>query len=75
MTALAILIIIALLASFAFFLGGGPALIVLALIVLVVGLGWFTVTLVSGRRPSHVVRRTKPRELLGPGGPDDPDRV
>jgi hypothetical protein len=37
---------------------------------------WFVLTVVSGRTPGRVVRsrgRQGP-ELLGPGGPDDPDR-
>jgi uncharacterized membrane protein YqjE len=75
MAALTILIIIALAASFAFFIAGGPALVVLLLIALVIGGGWFVAMTLSGRRPTSAVRRTKSRELLGPGGPDDPDRV
>lgn len=75
MAALTIFIIIALVASFAFFLGGGPALVVLLLIALLIGGGWFVAMSLSGRRPTSAVRRTKPRRLLGPGGPDDPDRV
>jgi len=74
MTALLILVVLALVASFAFFLGGGPVLLVLAFVVLLGGAAWFAAMALTGRRPAHAVRRTRPRELLGPGGPDDPDR-
>jgi hypothetical protein len=38
---------------------------------------WLVVTVVSGRTPGAVVRNRGRRspELLGPGGPDDPDRT
>jgi hypothetical protein len=37
---------------------------------------WFVATVASGRTPGRVVRSRGRRgpELLGPGGPDDPDR-
>jgi hypothetical protein len=36
---------------------------------------WFVMTLGRGTTPTQAVRRTPQRqELLGPGGPDDPDR-
>jgi hypothetical protein len=37
-------------------------------------LGWMLLTLGSGRSPAGVLRRTRRPQLLGPGGPDDPDR-
>ena len=74
MTALVILIVLALVVPFAFFLGGGPVLVVLALIAFLAAAGWFAMTYASGRRPTREVRRTPSQELLGPGGPDDPER-
>ena len=38
-------------------------------------LGWLLATMASGRTPSSTVRRTRRPHLLGPGGPDDPDRT
>jgi len=38
-------------------------------------LGWVLVTLASGRTPAGAVRRIRRPRLLGPGGPDDPDRA
>jgi hypothetical protein len=32
------------------------------------------VNVASGRRPASELRHVKSPELLGPGGPDDPDR-
>lgn len=34
---------------------------------------WFVITLAAGKTPSSAVRETEHVELLGPGGPDDPD--
>jgi len=38
---------------------------------------WLVLTIASGRTPGSVVRTRGRRgpELLGPGGPDDPDRT
>jgi hypothetical protein len=49
------------------------ALIPLA-VALVVGV-WVALTFRAGTTPANAVRRTKRQELLGPGGPDDPDRA
>ena len=38
-------------------------------------LGWLLATMASGRTPGSTLRRTRRPELLGPGGPDDPDRT
>jgi hypothetical protein len=49
-----------------------------ALIIIPIGLAvaiWLAVTGASGRRPAELAQREPPQgELLGPGGPDDPDR-
>jgi hypothetical protein len=44
-----------------------PALIALAIV------AWGGTTVASGRTPASATRRTKRVELLGPGGPDDPE--
>jgi len=36
--------------------------------------GWLVLQFLLGRSPGTAVRRTDHPELLGPGGPDDPDR-
>ncbi len=36
---------------------------------------WLLVTAASGRTPGSAMWRTRRQELLGPGGPDDPDRT
>jgi len=48
----------------------------LALLPLVLALAvaaWGGATVASGRTPGTALRRTHRPELLGPGGPDDPD--
>jgi hypothetical protein len=35
---------------------------------------WVATGFVLGRTPSDMLRRTRRPELLGPGGPDDPER-
>ena len=48
----------------------------LALLPLFVALGvvgWGLLTVLSGRTPASAVRSTESPELLGPGGPDDPN--
>jgi hypothetical protein len=64
-----ILFVLAILFSFT-----GLAWIALPLYVLaVLALIWFIVTLVRGGPMKPVMHRTHDPELLGPGGPDDPD--
>ena len=45
-----------------------PALVALAIV------GWGGLTVASGGTPASELRKTEKPELLGPGGPDDPDR-
>ena len=47
---------------------------ILPLIVALAALGWGGLTVASGRTPTSEIRHTHSPELLGPGGPDDPDR-
>lgn len=50
------------------------ALLVIAGLVVFIVIGlMFLGVLGSGRTPSEAVRETPPVELLGPGGPDDPE--
>jgi len=44
------------------------------LLVALAALGWGGLTVASGRTPASQLRRVDRPELLGPGGPDDPDR-
>ena len=58
------------------FIAPGTALLALLPLAAAIAVGfWFVMTLGGGTTPTQAVRRTpKRQELLGPGGPDDPDR-
>lgn len=58
--------------ALAFALGLGPLAIVPAVVAVAV-LIWLVTGLARGQTPGRAARRTKRPELLGPGGPDDPD--
>jgi hypothetical protein len=45
-----------------------PALLALGVV------AWGGLTVASGRTPASELRKAEKPELLGPGGPDDPDR-
>ena len=49
-------------------------LALLPLLVALAVLAWGGLTVASGRTPASEIRRVDRPELLGPGGPDDPDR-
>jgi hypothetical protein len=49
-------------------------LAVVPLLIALAALGWGGLTVASGRTPASEVRHVERAELLGPGGPDDPDR-
>jgi hypothetical protein len=66
-------VLIVLTLAFAFTLGLGPLAIVPAVIAVGVVI-WLVVALARGQTPGRVARRAGTPELLGPGGPDDPDR-
>jgi len=54
-----------------------PGLGVLAIVPLIAALaygGWVLLAYFGKVTPERAVRRTHKPELLGPGGPDDPDR-
>jgi len=63
---------VALALAFTFALGLGPLAIVPAVIAVAV-LIWLVAGLARGQTPGRAARRTRRPELLGPGGPDDPD--
>jgi hypothetical protein len=66
--------LIALAAALIFVIGAAGFAAIPIVVVLGIGL-WMAWTFVSGRSPGPVVRRSKQADLLGPGGPDDPDRT
>jgi len=55
-------------------LGVGPLAIIPAIAVLLVGV-WMVVAFARGRSPGSAVRQVESPELLGPGGPDGPERA
>jgi fatty acid desaturase len=56
---------------------GAPWLVFIPIILVGLIVFWLIGALASDRTPSpqQAVRRTRKAELLGPGGPDDPDRA
>jgi len=58
------------------FVAPGMALLALLPLAAAIAIGvWFAMTLAGRTTPTQAVRRTPQRqELLGPRGPDDPDR-
>jgi hypothetical protein len=73
MAALVFAVLLLLAAGLAAVLGVGW-IAVLPLLVALAALGWGGLTVASGRTPAGEVRKVRSPELLGPGGPDDPDR-
>jgi hypothetical protein len=71
-----LLIGILLVVAIVLFLAPGMALLALLPLAAAIAIGvWLVMTLAGGTTPTRAVRRTHHRqELLGPGGPDDPDR-
>ena len=69
--ALAILLVIA---GFLSLLIGLPFLTIALFVLAVVAFIWALVTFTRGDRVVPVGHRTQKPELLGPGGPDDPER-
>jgi hypothetical protein len=65
-------ILLALAIVFVVTAGLGPLAIVPFLLALVAGT-WFLVDVMRGRTPADEVRKAEKVELLGPGGPDDPN--
>ena len=72
-TLVILFVLVALAIAFALALGLGPLAIIPAVIAVAVAI-WLLAGLARGHTPSRAARRTHEPELLGPGGPDDPDR-
>ena len=72
MAALIAIFLAALLLSLGFAFAA-PWLVVVPIAIVIVFVGWVVMLLVAGRTPREAVRSTKRPQLLGPGGPDDPD--
>jgi hypothetical protein len=71
-TLIVVFVLAALAIAFTLALGLGP----LAIIPAVVAVGvviWLLTAISRGQTPARAARRTRRPELLGPGGPDDPD--
>jgi hypothetical protein len=73
MAALAVGILLLLLTAGTAVLGVGW-LAVIPLLLAIAAFVWGGLTVASGRTPARAVRQVDSPELLGPGGPDDPDR-
>ena len=71
MAALIAVVLAALLLGFAF---AAPWLVIVPIAIVMVFLAWLGTVGVAKRTPQEAVRATKRPQLLGPGGPDDPDR-
>lgn len=50
-----------------------PWLVIVPIAIVVVFIAWTISLVASHRTPQEAVRRTKRPQLLGPGGPDDPE--
>jgi hypothetical protein len=72
-TLVILFVLIALAVAFTLALGLGPLAIIPAVIAVGVAI-WLLVGISRGQTPGRAARRTPAPELLGPGGPDDPDR-
>lgn len=72
-TLIVVFVLAALAIAFTLALGLGPLAIIPAVIAVAVVI-WLLMAISRGRTPAGAARRTSRPELLGPGGPDDPDR-
>jgi hypothetical protein len=71
--ALIFFLVIAVLVGFALTLAVGW-IVILPVLIGLAALVWAVTAFAKGQSPSDLLRRTRRPELLGPGGPDDPDR-
>ena len=72
MAALIAVILAMLLLGFGFAFAA-PWLVIVPIAIVVVFLAWGGTLAAAKRTPQEAVRRTKRPQLLGPGGPDDPE--
>jgi hypothetical protein len=68
-------LVVAVVVGFALTLAVGWIVIVPVIALAVAGLFWGGRAAKRGTTPGDLVRGTRRTELLGPGGPDDPDAV
>jgi ABC-type transport system involved in multi-copper enzyme maturation permease subunit len=73
-TIIVLFVLVALAIAFTLALGLGPLAIIPAVIAVCVAI-WLIAALARGQTPGRAARRTQRPELLGPGGPDDPDQT
>lgn len=71
-TLVILFVLVALAVAFTLAIGLGPLAIVPAAVAFGISL-WLLAGLMRGQTPGRAARRTHEPELLGPGGPDDPD--
>jgi membrane protein implicated in regulation of membrane protease activity len=71
MAALIAVFLAALLLAFGFAFAA-PWLVLVPIAIVIVFVAWVGTLLVARRTPQDAVRSTKRPQLLGPGGPDDP---
>ena len=71
-TIVILLVLVALAVAFTLAIGLGPLAVVPAVIAVGIAI-WLVASLVRGQTPGAAARRTHRPELLGPGGPDDPE--
>ena len=72
-TLVILFVLVALAIAFTLALGVGPLAIVPVVIAVGVAI-WLLAGLSRGHMPGRAARRTQRPDLLGPGGPDDPER-
>jgi NADH:ubiquinone oxidoreductase subunit 6 (subunit J) len=72
MAALVAIFLAALLLSLGFAFAA-PWLVLVPIAIVIVFVVWVGSLLVARRTPQEAVRRTRRPQLLGPGGPDDPE--
>jgi len=71
---LIVFLVLALLVGFAVTVAVGWIVVIPVVLTLAV-LVWLGSTFARGRAPSDLLRRTRRPQLLGPRGPDDPERA
>jgi hypothetical protein len=71
-TIVILFVLVALALAFTLALGLGPFAIVPGVFLVALAI-WLVAALARGQTPGRATRRTERPELLGPGGPDDPD--
>ena len=72
MVVLVVFILLAIATGLVAALGAAPFALVPGLLAVAV-LVWAGIMLAKGKTPARAVRETPKAELLGPGGPDDPE--